>query len=95
VIVSGFRYERETDWRAKGKCRERNRFGDKREWRREKSEFLVKVRKGVGKEEPGTNDIPFMAYNLPVFFSRTRKTFPTSPRPSNLIFWKLPGPTST
>lgn len=43
----------------------------------------------------GGNGAPFMANSLPVFFSRTRYTFPTSPLPSILILWKLPGPTST
>lgn len=40
-------------------------------------------------------NVPFMAYNLPDFFSRTRYTLPTSPLPINLILSKLPGPTST
>lgn len=39
--------------------------------------------------------LPFMAYNLLLFFSRTKYTFPTSPLPINLILSKLPGPTST
>ena len=38
---------------------------------------------------------PFIANNFPLFFSRTRYTFPTSPLPSSRIFWKLLGPTST
>lgn len=39
--------------------------------------------------------VPFMAYKWSVFFSLTRYTFPTSPLPSNLIFWNEDGPTST
>ena len=38
---------------------------------------------------------PFMAYNLALFFSLTKYTFPTSPFPINLILSKLLGPTST
>jgi len=39
--------------------------------------------------------VPFIAYRRFDFFSLTRYTFPTSPLPSNFIFSKLEGPTST
>ena len=45
--------------------------------------------------ERSWNGAPFMANSFPVFFSRTRYTFPTSPLPSILILWKLLGLTST
>ena len=58
--------------------------------------MVQSVRKSrvISKKEAASTS-PFIAKSFPVFFSRTRYTFPTSPRPSILIFWKLDAFTST